>query len=821
MVGAQLEAVILLTPIAGIDALVMLQVKIFGRATHKPITYQRDAVVCVLCFLCAVFLNLGHQLAASAIGQTDGAFAAFFLDQHHALHSVTVLQRHVLVENIRIGTQCGIGFAVILQQIEGHMGFGETFVLYISVGILHCEADFTGVYLLGAIQYSNNVVAQNRIVGFRQAGIGQLVHTNRRRFVNDQSGYVQNGEVALAIVGSKGICSLQAVQFQPAAFCGGGICLVGYSVMPGHSCFAVIHGLAVHGAAAADLSGERSAVDRTGINLLSNVVVAVGIIYQADGFGAGDGVFFEPQETVRQGMSVPIQSFTSLGFAISTRIGLLIHPNGIAVYNVIDQNVTNGGGSSRIVGFDVPGIVRIVQVTTVYSQRAGRNTAGVILVANVVVRVRIAGQRKRTGAPDGVAAPVNHTYAAVGVITGSSSGGEGHSVAAHHAAGSCQPLKLDVVDGCIAGLVVHLVVVMAVQVDRTLFDNQCAFQIAGQVVTGVDARLSQTQLYRVGARIDYATAAACRCGDGALRVSCAGGSAGNCSLNILGGITDGITVYGDDRHKLGLVVQLGAVQNSGVNLHLALIAHLGADSVAVRYAVICRTQAIVSFVAPFNHKAVTFVGAFNIFPTTGTITVVDSLVCAIRLTRCPFCEPPLQLAVFEEWSTGFRCRTIDPIPFSGLVIIPVRSNIAEGIFQQIFNQSLFVCSGDMGQIAVGVQWSAVHTAGLAASLIPVYGFSGSIVVLAHIGVEMAGCAVVDHIGVPKIFIGVPEYFCASLNTGGADAHGIIYSEGNRTKKILPLIGRYGVYIIGLERPGILIAANVNAVSRCLTAVIGD
>ena len=82
-------------------------------------------------------------------------------------------------------------------------------------------------------------------------------------------------------------------------------------------------------------------------------------------------------------------------------------------------------------------------------------------------------------------------------------------------------------------------------------------------------------------------------------------------------------------------------------------------------------------------------------------------------------------------------------------------------------------------------------------------------------------AVIDHIGRPQVFVCVPEHFCASLNTGGADAHRIIYSEGNRTKKILPLSGRYGIGIIGFECPGILIAGNVDAVSRCLTAVIGD
>ena len=216
------------------------------------------------------------------------------------------------------------------------MGFGETFVLYIPVGILHCEADFTGVYLLGAIQYSNNVVAQNRVVGFCQAGVGQLVHTNWRRFVNDQIGSAENGETALAIVSSEGICALQSVQFQPAAFRGGGICLVGYSVMPGLSCFAVIHRLAIHSAAAAYLSSERCAVNCAGIDFLSNVVVAAGVVYQADGVGSGDGVFLQLQEPIRQGVTVFVQGFTSVCGSVSTGIGLLIHPNGIAVYNVID-----------------------------------------------------------------------------------------------------------------------------------------------------------------------------------------------------------------------------------------------------------------------------------------------------------------------------------------------------------------------------------------------------------------------------------------------------------------------------------------------------
>ena len=373
VVSAQLEAVILLTPFAGVDALVMLQVKIFGWTACKPIGYQRDAVICVLCFLCAVFLDLSYQRAAGAIGQADGVFAAFFLDQHHALYGVAVLQRHILVENIRIGTQCGIGFSVILQQIEGHMGFGETFVLYIPVRILHREADFTGVYLLGAIQYRNNVVAQNRVVGFRQAGVGQLVHADWCCFVNDQTGSAENGEIALAVVGGEGIRALQTVQFQPAAFRGSGICLVGYGIMPGLPGFAIIHRLAVHGAAAAYLSGERCAVNCAGIDLLSNVVVTVGIIYQTDGVGAGDGVFFEPQETVRQGMSVPIQSFTSLCFAISTRIGLLIHPDCIARYNVVDQDVANGCIGGRIVCLDVPGTGCILQIQAMHGKWSGRD----------------------------------------------------------------------------------------------------------------------------------------------------------------------------------------------------------------------------------------------------------------------------------------------------------------------------------------------------------------------------------------------------------------------------------------------------------------
>ena len=138
--------------------------------------------------------------------------------------------------------------------------------------------------------------------------------------------------------------------------------------MPGLSCFAVIHRLAIHSAAAAYLSSERCAVNCAGIDFLSNVVVPLGRFTRLMGSVRVMVIFLQLQEPIRQGVTVFVQGFTSVCGSVSTGIGLLIHPNGIAVYNVIDQNVTNGGGSSRIVGFDVPGIVRIVQVTTVYSQ---------------------------------------------------------------------------------------------------------------------------------------------------------------------------------------------------------------------------------------------------------------------------------------------------------------------------------------------------------------------------------------------------------------------------------------------------------------------